>query len=48
MTLLEENGTDFKEYEWVANENTDVNALSFKVHAKIGELYLYSIKVVRA
>lgn len=48
MTLLEENGTDFKEYEWVATENTDVNALGFKVHAKNGELYLYSIKVVRA
>ena len=48
MTLLEENGTDFKEYEWVATENTDVNALGFKVHAKNGEFYLYSIKVVRA
>ena len=35
-------------YEGQQTENTEVNTLSFKVHAQTGALYLYSIKVVRA
>ena len=48
MTVQEKDGTDFKEYVYTATEVTAVSDISLKMYAKLGELYVQSVKIVRA
>lgn len=48
MTVQEKDGTDFKEYVYTATEETAVSDISLKMYAKLGELYVQSVKIVRA
>lgn len=48
MTVQEKDGTDFKEYVYTATEETAVSDISLKMYAKLGKLYVQSVKIVRA